>query len=375
MPTPSISPADARGHIDAWSRAVGKYACFANDIDHGSSAIQPWDTSSRALNSRLQEAWLAMPTWLAATPPWSTATDFPPLLRSALEDVEGDGDAQIQAVRSWCPDASDEAICTFLRALATLNDYMIWKPYTVRGWLKQRYRRLWESGPYLTEDAVDQALKVSLEQGEWDVKCLGQLAGPAWPRVLVDVYEDANAIAPPWNDLRVPTSTDYARFVPPGPPIHTLESVPRHAAMVLHFHGASDKDIIAAVKRNLERVRPYIGQPLGTRPRGKPGDYGGDVEVYNTYRSWTQEHQGGKAAFVNAHGYPASHKKAWRVSVWPGEVSGGVIKKRLARACQWLDPDPTVPETVDGYLEHLRQAVEARAKDRGFVLGIPALGD
>ncbi len=361
MPTKSIPPAEAREHIRAWSNAVAKYDRFTADLDHGSRAIHGADASYRALHSRMQETWLALPTWL-------DAKSFPlSVLRCALKDVDGDGEAQIQAVRNWCPDASDEALCTFLRALATIDDYETSKPDWVREWLKRRYQGLWTGGPYLTDDEVDQALKRSLDMGEWDG------GATVWPPVLVDIHEDANAIAPPWTDLRIPTHTDYARYAPLEPPFHTLGSVPRHPAMVVHVHGATDADILAAVKENLKHLRPYVSTPIGTRPRGKPKDYADDVELYNTYVSWTRQHGGGQPAFVAAHKHP-NPATSWHVSIWPGSASDSGITKRLKAARKWLDPDPAVPETVDAYLAQLKQMVQARAKGRGFVYGIPPIG-
>jgi hypothetical protein len=210
-------------------------------------------------------------------------------------------------------------------------------------WIKKRRSPMWRKAPSLPEYTLDQVLQISIANGVWTGYLLPQLALSRIRRVLVDVFDDAEKLAPAWQEPQAPAWSDYSRsnvFPPP------------HPAIVLHLYpGVTLKEARAVLSYEWHRVQGKIGKAFGTRNAYHPKDYATDLELYKAWLGWKAKHRKGSKTFARAHRHP-DPAIGWQISAWPEwtDITADGIAKRLGCARRWLDPAPAMRMSLTDYL-------------------------
>jgi len=336
-----LPPDTARAYMEAWARAIVDHPDLAEDVERCYDATSVEDARATALRQRAEELWQVIPAPKVCDHLPSAWTD-PVLYLAALQD-------------RLAPGASDAQARAFVDAHLAYRAYASALPDVVRSWLKRRYSGLWEHAPFMPEYYLDHALGVAISHADIGV-AFNSFVLPVvnTGHVAVSVFDDARTMTAPWESpLPAVWSSYYTEAVTDTHHWRQATSyVPRHPVIALHLNaGATKEEALRALREEWSRVAPYIEKQLGTGPRGPKEDYGIDVELYSTWRSW--ERAGRKRReFIKA--YNGGGPDRWRLQAWGDshDISERGIDKRLQKACQWLGPRCD-EETPASLAEHL----------------------
>jgi len=330
-----IPPGAAREYMAAWAYAVTDHPDLALDLEQCYEATSTGleDDRAVALRMRTEATWQG----IRAARPYD---HLPPSHVKASD--------YLTYLRRLMPGAPEEDLHGFITAHLAYRHYTVTLPQVVLAWLKRRYQGLWTRLPYLSEFFLDHALKMAISFGEFS-PAINYFTGPvaSTRSVSVDVFEDAENLAPAWRSTEGVTWSTFHKSEGESPAVTqtVVNYVPRHPAMVLHLGpGANLPEARHLLAQEWWRVKPFIGKELGTRTVGSPKSYARDVELYIKKRDWAKAHGGGDKKFLDAY----EHHE-WRLK--GRDISRKGMEKRV-KDLEWLKPqcDDGTPASLIEYL-------------------------